>query len=491
MKVALIYPGTNVPQDIPTDWQSRPFASGNLPPLGLLYLKASLDQEGHKTFLLDHSVYEIPLPIVMKWIKKVDPEVIGFSVLAFSFKSAIKIAREIKNKWNPNVKIILGNYHATSCANKILQKYGDIVNFCVRGEAELRLPKLLDAIENHRAYEDIKGLTFRNNGKVLSTPDAPLIENLDALPFPDRECLKTPYRQKFFGININNKKITGFLTSRGCSFHCTYCASSEMNLHRVRKRSISKVIEELQLLYDRGYQHIVYNDAYFNVNRKYVLELIKCLKKEHLDMSYSCQCRIDQHYSTFRALAESNFTNILFGIESGNDQILKSYQKRTTVQQNRDAVKLARKAGIDSVTCSFVLGGPIETFDQINETINFALSLDASFLDLNILEAIPGTQIWSDLVQQGILDEDRYWETGVPLVDLGLQDYNKSQLMRAIVNGYMNFYNLFRRPIFIKEIVRYLTDKVKLQFLGRLISKIWYIPHFFKQISTAFHPELE
>jgi anaerobic magnesium-protoporphyrin IX monomethyl ester cyclase len=489
--VALIYPGTNVPSEIPTEWKRIPFASGSLPPLGLFYLKASLDQDNHTTYVMDHSINEYPLPIVMRWIKKIDPEIVGLSVLAFSFKTAIKIAQEIKNKFNPNVKIIFGNYHATSCAEKIIQNYGEVVDFCIRGEAEFRLPQLLDAIENHKSYENIRGLTYRHNGKIINTPDPPLIENLDTLPFPDRNCIKAPYKLKFFGIDIITKKMTAFVASRGCTFHCTYCASSEMNKHKLRKRSISNIIDELLLLYNQGYRHIVFNDAYFNINRKYLFELISAIKKENLDMSFSCQCRVDQHYSTYRALAEGNFISILFGIESGNDQILQYYQKRSTTEQNRTAVKLARKAGIDTIVCSYVLGGPVETMDQVKDTIRFALSLDSTFINLNILEAIPGTQLWNTLVQKGQLDESKYWQTGVPVVDLGILRYSKADLIREIVRGYMSYYNLFTRPIFIKEVTRYLTNREKLQYLGRLISKIWYLPLLFRQISTSFHPELE
>jgi radical SAM superfamily enzyme YgiQ (UPF0313 family) len=489
LKISLIYPGGSILELEQRKRENMPLATGSLPPLGIFYLKSVLDLEGYQTSVLDHSAHEYPRSYVMNWIKKEDPDVVGFSVLTSSFRTGIKIARAIK-EWNPNVKIVFGNFHATSCSEKIVQKYQGLVDFVVRGEGEIQFPKLLDAIENNRSHEDIKGLTFKNNGKIIKTPDAPLIEDLDTIPFPDRDCVDVEYRQRVNGVPIIDDKFTTVMASRGCTYQCTYCATAENNRRQWRKRSVSNIIDELLLLEEQNYKMVVFTDPNMTINRKWVIKLMREMKKQNLDMYFSGSSRVNQgSLEMYREMAETDFISVLFGIESGNNQILKFYKKNTSVDINKRAIKTARRAGIKTIVCSYILGAPMETLEDIRQTIKHANSLDVSFNNFNILEAIPGTDLWDYLVSKDVLDEEKYWETGVPVINLGILPYTREDVLKEIYKGFLDFINLFRRPIYMKEIVRTLSDKIKFQYFIKFLSTIHKLPLTFKKIANSLHPE--
>src|SRR3972149_1869559 len=150
--------------------------------------------------------------------KEANPDVRAFSTLTSSGQTAALISNKVKEK-NPNVTIVFGNHHATFNADRILGKYPS-VDIIVRGEGERTVVELANCLKNGGDLKEVRGISFRNEGKIVATPDQPLIKDLDSLPFPDRKLLDVEYHCVIAGANIAPKKFTSIVTSRGCVYDC-------------------------------------------------------------------------------------------------------------------------------------------------------------------------------------------------------------------------------------------------------------------------------
>jgi len=154
------------------------------PPLGILYLGTILKRRGEEVSLLDQPAKGLTVEETVKWIEHEDPDILGFSTLSSSGSTAGLISKEVKKK-NPNVTIVFGGYYATFNAERALRKFPS-VNIIAQGEGEDAIVDLLDCLEKKGKLKDVLGITFRNGDDIVSTPERPLMKDLDSIPFPDR-----------------------------------------------------------------------------------------------------------------------------------------------------------------------------------------------------------------------------------------------------------------------------------------------------------------
>ncbi len=390
MKVSFVNPGPNE-----SLLEGEKTMTAACPPLGILYLASMLRSRGIEASVLDHAAEKISIKRVVDWVKKEDPGVLGLSVLVSSSLTAPKIAEEAK-KANPDIIVVYGNHHATFNAERILRKY-PFVDVVVRGEGEQTCLELVTRLKEKRNLKDVWGVTFRHNNRVVSNPDRPLIKDVDSLPFPERSLLDNEYHNTTVGINVAPKKFTSFLSSRGCVFKCRFCCCSSIAHSIWRARSVENVLEELHLLASEGYRQIMFVDDNFTLNRKRAVELCRRIRKEKIDVEWICEGRVDQSsYDMFREMVKAGCRMMYFGIESGTQKVLDYYNKRTTPQQSMEAVKKARKAGMDLIVGSFIIGAPNETKADIQKTLNFVKGLNLDIPQINVLGAFPGDNIWQE-----------------------------------------------------------------------------------------------
>jgi len=176
MKFSFINP-SQTPGDL--DMCSRAW-----PPLGMLYIAGVLTEEAIEVSMLDQTAMGFSEEQVLGWVKRENPDILGFSVLQTAAREASKLAELVK-AWNPNVTIVMGNYHATFNDVRILKKY-PFVDLIVRGEGEYACLDLAKCLAKGGDLREVKGITFRKKNDIISTPDRPLIKSIDELPFPDR-----------------------------------------------------------------------------------------------------------------------------------------------------------------------------------------------------------------------------------------------------------------------------------------------------------------
>jgi radical SAM superfamily enzyme YgiQ (UPF0313 family) len=180
MKFSFVNAGPNV--DI--DEREAKKSIGAWPPLGILYLAAVLEEKGAEVSALDQAAEGLTIRETVRWARAENPDILGFSTFATSGRTAALISQEVK-KENPDVIVVFGNYYATFNPERVLNKYPS-VDIIVRGEAERTVIELVDCIKHNGKLRDVRGISFRNEGGVVSTEDSPLIKDLDNLPFPDR-----------------------------------------------------------------------------------------------------------------------------------------------------------------------------------------------------------------------------------------------------------------------------------------------------------------
>jgi len=483
IKIALINPG---PGEILEKGRIVASADHFYPPLGICYLSAVLKKENYDVEIIDQAAVGFSLEQIVKWVKKRDPDILGFSTLTASGSgiSAAITAKEVK-KWNPNTKIVFGNRHATCNDYRILNKYPQI-DLCVRDEGEYTFMELIKAYEKDLPLKDIKGITYRDNGKIHRNEKNELIKNLDALPFPDRKALKIEYPASFGNLELVPKGFTSMVSSRGCPYQCTFCYGKRTV--EFRTRSVENILEEILYLESEGYKFINFVDDNFTVSKKRVMKLCQLMRKHKIDLDWMCEGRVNQvSDEMLRQMRRANCRFLCFGVESANQRILDYYKKGITPAQSIIAVKKARKAKIPFITGSFVVGAPSETFREIYNTLKFAQKLDIDVPIYNLLGTMPGTDIWDELVEKNILDEDKYWEQGVHISDIDPNGVSTKQISYLISEM---LYQFFTNPKYIlKETFRSITSYYRILSVSRFFSHN--IKNFkdFHGIKSIWNPE--
>ncbi|GAG81386.1 unnamed protein product, partial [marine sediment metagenome] len=281
----------------------------------------------------------------LKWIKQENPDVLGFSTITTAGTGIIsaEISRRVKEEINPNIKILFGNYHATFNDRRILEKY-PFIDACIRGEGEKTLLEIAQKVEKDQNFEGIKGLTYRDNGRIVRNDDRPQIKDLDILPFPDRSLLgNIEYKNEVEGLELSVGKFTSAASSRGCAFQCSFC-SSAMFWGKWRPRSPENIVEELSLLEGQGYKNLQWVDDNFTISKKRLLKLSNLIRKEKLDFNWMAEGRVTQSSKELlSAMKQAGCKILSFGVESGSQRLLDWYNKKITINQIYDAVKNSKK----------------------------------------------------------------------------------------------------------------------------------------------------
>lgn len=442
----------------------------SFPPLGILYLASVLKERGVEVSVLDQPAKGLTTDETVNWVEKEKPDILGFSTFSSSGRTAAWISSKVKEK-NPNILVVLGNHYATFNSKRILRKYPS-VDIIVRGEGENTVVDLVNSLQNEDNLKKVSGITFRYNKNIISTHDRPLIRDLDSLPFPDRKLIDVDYHSFIAGANIAPKKFTSIVSSRGCVYRCRFCSCTSFARNKWRPRSIGNILEELHFLASEGYKQFVFVDDSFTLNQKRVVKLCREIRKERIEMDWICEGRVSNcSFEMLREIAKAGCKVLYLGIESANQRILDYYDKQITPQQSKDTVKAARKAEIDVIVGSFIVGAPDETKEEIQNTIEFAKRIPIDFPQFNILGVFPGTDLWNDFEIKGFLDERKdYWETGIAVSQIYPTPVTLDKCKQMIKQA---FYDFIRRPNFIlKQIARTLKSPYRIEVLINNMRRI-------------------
>jgi magnesium-protoporphyrin IX monomethyl ester (oxidative) cyclase len=407
------------------------------PPLGILSIAAVLEKFGYKVEVIDSPTLQLDFNSWLSKVKSIKPDVIGISMQTPMAPKGYMAAKLIKQEM-PDIPLIAGGSHPSVMVEEALNNGFDIV---VRGEGEYTALELINHLENKglekTGLSDIAGIAFKFNDKIVKTNDRPLIQNLDELPWPARHLVDMN-KYTLFGKNIN---IAHIMASRGCPYGCIYCITSYYWGRRFRYRSAENVIEEIKYLYDKYHaKTIVFTDDEFTANWKFVKDFIDLLKKNNLDISFSCGTRVDLINKDLMKLLYDNGCNALyFGVESASQDTLNKIGKRITIEQAKKVFSYAKELK-GFTTGSFILGFPWETVDDMKKTIEFAVKLNPDYAQFTALTPYPGTPLYDYALKNNLI-VDKNWEhyTTVRPVMRGF-NFSDKDLGRMIIYAYRKFY---------------------------------------------------
>lgn len=363
------------------------------PVLNLAMLASLPLEKGFKIKILDMNVLGDPDYCLKHEIREEKPRFVGITFTTPLFSEAKRIAGIVKDL-GLNTTLVAGGPHATIFPEELLNESEfDIVAI---GEADFVIKELLEL-----PLGDIKGIVFKKNGKVLRTPPREVIENLDNLPFPawglydlkkyhkpSLSCLKSP---------------PGYLeTSRGCPWGCVFC-NKNIQGRKFRPKSAKRVVDEIEGMLNMGFREINFLDDTFSTDldrAKLICEEIikRGLKFPWHPLNGMRVDRLDRELLSL--MKRSGCYKASFGIESGNEQVLRNINKGITLDHVERAVKWAKDTGLETFGY-FMLGLPGETKKTMQDTINFAKKLKLDIAKFNVTIPLPGTEIFNMWEKQG------------------------------------------------------------------------------------------
>lgn len=427
-------------------------------PLGLSCLSSVLEKAGHQVTVYDADcnkdskwmdytrlpeMYRIYLkelknpenPILMEiseTLARFQPDIVGVAVMTPKAASAFTVASMAK-KYHKDCAVVFGGPHATLKAGEILKNTGD-VDFVVSGEGEVALLELVNTLQRkYNNFSAIHGLSYRRGDRIIHNSTRSFIDNLDVLPFPDRE--------RFLGMDTYTSEDMGLLMgSRGCPYSCSYCAT-QIWTRKVRYRSLGNILEEIKYVHQRyGARQFTFKDDSFTVNRKRVLEFCDALLDDGIKINWDCNTRADLvDLELLKTMKRAGCNSIKVGIESGSERILKLMDKGITLERIKEAARLFRVVGIHW-TAYFMMGIPTETREDVLETVDLLYTIKPGFASIGVYEPFPGTKLFEVGVEHGLVKREMSYEdffTRIPS-DYYLKDVNR----RVDTMGYEDFARL-------------------------------------------------
>ncbi len=360
------------------------------PPIGLLYIASLLEKNGISVQILDIHDGRMNIDDIIKFLYKHRPSVVGISALTPTIRTGVEIAKAIKDSFGDEITICLGNCHI-SADPTVISRY-PYFDIGIIGEGELTF---LDITKRILGGEKVKGL-FQGE----------IVKNLDDLPFP-----------AYHLIDINRYLKYGMpaiqiIMTRGCPYNCIFCSRSGLS-RKVRNRSATNVVDEMEKHFDICNGNFFFNDDTFSLKRDAVISLCDEIQRRKIKPKWKAITRFDRLDEKMVAkMSEAGCETLLCGVESGNERIRNEIvQKNLTDKSIYEGAKLCDKYGIH-IELFFMLGFPSETKKELHDTITFPRKLkkmgikNIDIIGINPTILLPGSILWNKAVEEGFCDND-------------------------------------------------------------------------------------
>lgn len=371
------------------------FGDPSDPPVGIASIASVLEEEGYVVTIIDANAESLAFDHIISKLQKIKPDLIGISCNYSTLHNpTLKIATMAKDVLG--IPIVVGGNHATALAEYMIRKGNGSIDFVARGEGENILPELLRALQGEIGLRDVRGITAFNSGDLYHTEDMPLIRDLDSLPTPAYHLLP-----------MNEYARYNIVSIRGCPYSCRYCASNVIASRKVRYRSAKLVVDEIEyLLENYGKKHFWFSDDTFTANLEHSNMLMDELIKRNLSITWSCLTRVNvTSKELLTKMKEAGCTYISYGVESGDEGMLRRMDKKITLDEARNMLQLTKEAGIRMYTF-FLVGYPGETWETIENSYKLIRETRPDGASFAIVIPLPGTRLCDELLQKGIINYD-------------------------------------------------------------------------------------
>lgn len=391
---------------------------GHIPPLGLLYVAATLEKE--------HVVKVLDLDVGDK-LEVEEPDLVGITANTFTIIDALRTAKLVKEKWD-NTKVMLGGMHPSIFPNETLaQKY---VDYVFVGEVE---ETILPALNNLNSQQIIQG----NQVDVTK------------LPYPARHLID---KTKYNSLLGKSRYITTMLTSRGCPFNCIFCHRRTMG-KKFRARTARQVYDEMVKIKELGIGEVLIYDDTFTVDKSRARYICSMIMANGLDISFDIRTRVDcVNKELLRSLKYAGCNRIHYGVEASSNKMLKAIGKDITLEQVENAFKQTKELGIETLAY-FIIGSPGETITDIEHTIYYAKKLKPDYCHFAIMTPYPDTPLYKLGLKKKLYDD--YWCEFAkhPSIEFATPHWNEIDsdiLVKLLNRAYKDFY--LRPSQILKEV---------------------------------------
>lgn len=359
-------------------------------PLGLGYIASFLKQAGYGVEVLDIDGNGYSKEQVEKIISTAKCDCFGIGGLSSTYKY-IKWLSSIIKFYHPYKKIFAGNMVAIANPEALLKN--SMVDVAVIGEGEIVCKELMEVQEGKRSLESVKGICYKENGKVIFTGHRERIKELDNLPLPAWELFPVEVYIRNPIYRENGLRSLNISTMRGCPFDCTFCSRAFGKL--VTKRSAQSIVSEIKELVKRfNVQYVAIIDDLFISDKKHVYEFCDRMIQDKVNVKWGAAGRVNLITEELLKKMKSAGCDLLsFGFESGSQKMLDAMKKNVKVEQAVQAIDLTRKAGI-RVIGSFMIGIPGETKETIEETVDFIKRTNLPNYKFFLATPYPDTELY-------------------------------------------------------------------------------------------------
>lgn len=349
------------------------------PPLGCLMLAAGLERDGHTAHIVDLNLDAKAGRLDAKknlrtQLGQALPKrssrigLVGITAWSYNFALVMELVEATKRK-HPRAPIVLGGPHVTFVDQEVLARFDD-VDFIIRDEGDHTFPRLVRAIEQGAPaseLEKIPGLTWRRGGAVLRNPSGPVVEDLDALPYPAYHLLDV---REY----VSRQPVLVVEAGRGCPYNCNFCSTTNMFQRKYRVKSAPRLVDELEwAIKATGKNRFELLHDNLVANKAYVKELCREIRRRNVDVEWSCTSRPD---NMTEEVAEEMFVagccTVFFGVETLSAERQQWTGKRLKPPAVEAAVQVTARQHI-TPSVGIIIGFPDETPEEFDATVGAAL----------------------------------------------------------------------------------------------------------------------
>jgi radical SAM superfamily enzyme YgiQ (UPF0313 family) len=358
------------------------FSRSPIPRLGTILLSTILRDNGYDASTYVEAIKEIDMEDLLS------ADAIGISCLTSTVPRGYEIAKLAKKAGIP---VFMGGPHVTYMADEALE-YCDYV---LKGEADETILSFLQALEKGEGMEDVRGISFKKDGKTIHNKTPSFCQDLDTLPIPDFSLL-----HGFEGKKLKDLTITPIMTSRGCPYDCSFCSVTLMFGKNYRFRSKDNVLKELKRYVDEGSNWIFFYDDNFTADKKRSKELMQMMIDQKVTPKWTAQVRVEvaKDPELMDLMKRSGCHTVYIGFESINPATLKAFKKKQSVDDIEWCINTLHKNGI-RVHGMFIFGADNDTVSTIRETVHFAKKNRIDSIQFLMLTPLPGTALYFDFVK--------------------------------------------------------------------------------------------
>ncbi|NHJ19399.1 MAG: radical SAM protein [Candidatus Lokiarchaeota archaeon] len=404
-----------------------------IPALGLESIAANiLDLVEVK--IVNAKVRNLTAVEIMDEINEFQPDIVGISCcFTIGINFSLGIAKESKRL---GFATVLGGWHPNFEYSKVLKH--PFVDLIVRGEGEITFREII----KNKDLEDIKGISYKDNGSIINNEDRPLIKDLDKLPIPTRKLRnKDSYHQIF------QMPIDAIETSRGCPFKCTFCNIHQFYRGTYRTKSIERVIQELKIIVSQNKsQNVLIVDDNFTANIKRVDKICDRLIEEGIKLDLTCQSRIDvikNNPDVIKKMAKAGFWLFFLGIETFSQKSLDNIDKKVTFRDIAKAIKILHENNI-LIIGSMLIGSKYDEEEQDTDLmIKIVRKLGIDFPLYSIMTPLPGTKFRNEVIEKNYLVSHNWSDYNFTTAVNRLDKLSKAKLEQLLSKAY--YYGYFKR----------------------------------------------